>query len=150
MYKHIMVAVDGSDTSERALSEAIGLARDQQAKLLLVLAVEKVNLNAGAEFAPPPEVEKWWEEAGRQILDKALGRAREAGVDAEARLLEIDKLGLGIAGALVEEAKAWPADLFVAGTHGRTGLGHLLMGSVAEGIVRACTVPVLLVRGTPA
>lgn len=147
MYKRIVVAVDGSDTSNRALREAIGLARDQQAGLRIVYAIEEVNLAAGPQFTAPPEMEKWWADAGREILDKALSQAREAGVDAETRLIEIDRLGMGIAGGIIEEAKNWPADLVVAGTHGRTGLGHLLMGSVAEGLVRGCPVPVLLVRG---
>lgn len=147
MYKRILVAVDGSDTSERVLSEAIGLARDQQARLRIVYAIDEVNINAGSEFTTPPEMEKWWAEAGREILDKALNRALAAGADAETRLIELDKLGKGIADGIIEDANAWPADLIVAGTHGRTGLGHLLMGSVAEGMVRRSPVPVLLVRG---
>ncbi len=149
MYRRILVAVDGSDTSGRALHEAIGLARDQRAGLRIVYAIDAVNVNAGAEFSTPPDMEAWWAEAGREILDQARKQAEEAGVGAETRLIEIDKLGLGIPGAIIEEAKTWPADLVVAGTHGRTGLGHLLMGSVAEGIVRGSPVPVLLVRRTP-
>lgn len=150
MYKRIVVAVDGSDTSERALTEAIGLARDQQAKLRIVYAIDKANITAGAEFTPPPEMEKWWADAGREILDKTRNLAREAGVDAETQLIEIDKLGMGVAGGIIEDAKTWLADLLVAGTHGRSGLSHLLMGSVAEGIVRGCPVPVLLIRGKDA
>ena len=49
---------------------------------------------------------------------------------------------------VVAEAKRWPADLIVAGTHGRRGLSHLFLGSVAEGIIRISTVPVLLIRGS--
>ncbi|MGD9786984.1 MAG: universal stress protein [Sulfuricellaceae bacterium] len=150
MYKRILVAVDGSDTSEHALREAISLARDQQARLRIVYAIETVNINAGSEFSPPPDMEKWWADAGREILDKARNQAQEAGVEAETRLIEIDKLGEGVPDAIVEDARAWPADLVVAGTHGRTGLAHLLMGSVAEGIVRHCRTPVLLVRGSQA
>ena len=48
---------------------------------------------------------------------------------------------------LAAEAKAWPADLIVIGTHGRRGVDHLLMGSVAEGVVRISPVPVMLIRG---
>ena len=47
---------------------------------------------------------------------------------------------------IAAEAKAWPADLIVIGTHGRRGVDHLLMGSVAEGVVRISPVPVLLIR----
>ena len=48
---------------------------------------------------------------------------------------------------IVGEAAAWPAELIVVGTHGRRGLSHLFIGSVAEGIVRISQVPVLLIRG---
>ena len=146
MYKHILVAVDGSDTSDRALHEAINLAKDQQAILRIVYAVDEVNINASPEFPNPTEIEQAWTDAGREILDKAQNSARTAGIKAETRLLEIDKLGVRTADAIIQEAKTWPADLLVAGTHGRSGLSHLLMGSVAEGIVRICPVPILLIR----
>lgn len=147
MYKHILVAVDGSDTSNHALREAISLARDQRAKLRIVYAVNEFNINTGVEFVDPVEIEKAWSGAGREILDKAQNQAQVAGIHAETRLIEIDKLGMGIADAIVADAKSWPADLLVAGTHGRTGLGHLLLGSVAEGIVRISPAPILLIRG---
>lgn len=146
MYKHILVAVDGSDTSDRALHEAINLAKDQQAILRIVYAVDEVNINASPEFPNPTEIEQAWTDAGREILDKAQNSARATGIKAETRLLEIDKLGVRTADAIIQEAKTWPADLLVAGTHGRSGLSHLLMGSVAEGIVRICPVPILLIR----
>jgi len=148
MYKHILVAVDGSDTSDRALREAINLAKDQRAMLRIVYAVDEVNINAGAEFVNPTEIADTWVKSGLEILDKAKNQAHAAGVhDAESRLIEIDKLRVSVADAIIENAKTWPADLLVAGTHGRTGLGHLLMGSVAEGLVRICSVPILLIRG---
>ncbi len=51
-----------------------------------------------------------------------------------------------MAHAIVEEARHWPADLIVVGTHGRKGLRHLLVGSIAEGVIRDSHVPILLVR----
>ena len=63
----------------------------------------------------------------------------------QTRLLEAD--GERIASVIVEEAKRWPADLIVIGTHGRSGFSRILFGSVAEGVVRTAHVPVLLVRG---
>lgn len=67
---------------------------------------------------------------------ETLYRALAAGVEAEIQLIAVNKLGKKIANGIIEDAQIWPADLIVAGTHGRTGLGHLLMGSVAKGIVR--------------
>jgi nucleotide-binding universal stress UspA family protein len=58
-------------------------------------------------------------------------------------LLEAD--GERIASVIVEEARHWPADLIVIGTHGRSGFSRILFGSVAEGIVRTAHIPVLLI-----
>jgi nucleotide-binding universal stress UspA family protein len=67
-------------------------------------------------------------------------------VAAESQLVKIESLGLRIADAIIQEAAKWSADLIVAGTHGRSGLSHLLVGSVAEGILRVSPVPILLIR----
>jgi nucleotide-binding universal stress UspA family protein len=73
--------------------------------------------------------------------------ARDAGIKAETKLIEATPPGARIASMIAAEAKAWPADMIVIGTHGRRGVDHLLMGSVAEGVVRISPVPVLLIRG---
>ncbi|MGA8864309.1 MAG: universal stress protein [Gallionella sp.] len=146
MYQRILAAVDNSPTSNLALKEAIGLAKEQHAVLRIVYVVDEVSLYSDVQFVDPSEIERAWIETGHEILAKAQSSARTEGIDAEVKLLETENIGERIADAIVEEAKAWPADLVVAGTHGRTGLDHLLMGSVAEGIVRGCPVPILLVR----
>lgn len=145
MYQRILAAVDDSATSDRSLQEAIGLAKDQHAKLRIVYVVDKATIYSSTQL--PPEIERAWIEIGHDILNKAQRSARSGGIDAEVKLLETEIIGDGMAEAIVEEAKAWPADIVVLGTHGRSGLKHLLMGSVAEGIVRNCPAPILLVRG---
>jgi nucleotide-binding universal stress UspA family protein len=82
-----------------------------------------------------------------RILAKAETVARDAGVKAETKLIESTPGGARIASIIAAEAKAWPADLIVIGTHGRRGMDHLMMGSVAENVVRVSPVPVLLIRG---
>lgn len=146
MYKSILVAIDGSQTSEAALNEAIQFARAAGSRLRIVNVVDEVNLN-WSEF--PNTVELWnvLVASGRALLGKAASTAAEAGVEADTRLIELDRLGDRIPDALAREADAWPADLIVVGTHGRRGLSHLLLGSVAEGIVRVASKPILLVRG---
>lgn len=147
MYKSILVAIDGSQTSERALKEAIHLAKGLGGRLLIVNVVDEVNFN----WAEYPNLTEIWDAlvaSGRALLDKAAATAAEAGVAADTRLVELDKLGDRVPEALAREADAWPADLIVVGTHGRRGLSHVFLGSVAEGIVRVATKPVLLIRGT--
>jgi len=147
MFKRILVAVDGSHTAELALQEAIKLAKELQAKLRIVHAVDIVNINLGAEFPNPPEISDALIKSGQRILRKAEAVASEAGIAVETRLIEIDTLNHRIPEMIAADAEAWPADLIVICTHGRRGLSHLLLGSVAEGVVRVATKPVLLIRG---
>lgn len=143
MYKRILVPVDGSRTSDAALDQAAGLARDQKAELRVVYVVDEASIIAGSEYGDMIGVEKTQVEIGKRVLEKARGLYPQA----ETQLLETDSVGQKISDAIVDDAEQWKADLIVSGTHGRTGLSHLLMGSVAEGIVRISKVPVLLVRG---
>ena len=145
MYQRILVAVDGSKTSDRALAEAISLAKDQHASLLVVYAVDERGVYTGSQVIDPAPLVSSWVEAGRRILDQSAELALKSGVRAETRLIE--NADMQIADAILQEAKDGKADLLVAGTHGRSGLTHLLMGSVAEGIIRASSIPILLVRG---
>ncbi len=147
MYRNILVAVDGSHTSDIALQEAIKLASEVQAQLRIVHAVDTVNLNRDTEFPNPAEILDIMLRSGEGILRKAERVAREAGIRAETRLIEIDTLGRRVPEAIAEEAETWPADLVVIGTHGRRGISRLFLGSVAEGVVRVATKPVLLIRG---
>jgi nucleotide-binding universal stress UspA family protein len=146
MYERILVAVDGSTTSERALEEAMGLAKALGSRLRLVHAVDEVTLNWEGEWVNPQELWEAMAAGGRALLDKLAARVKAAGLEGDVKLVEITTAGQRLAEAIVAEAESWPADLIVAGTHGRRGLSHLLMGSVAEGIVRVATRPVLLAR----
>jgi len=145
MYKRILAAVDGSEISQSALTEAVRLAGALGARLCLAYGVDAVTTNAynraDLEQFLAPQVE-----AGRAILAKAAAVAEAAGVLQEERLLEIDAIGRGrLPEALTREAEAWQADLMVVGTHGRRGVSHLLLGSVAEGVVHIAPTPVLVV-----
>ncbi|HTJ55116.1 MAG TPA: universal stress protein [Nitrosospira sp.] len=145
MYRHILVPVDGSSTSARALQEALGLARQQTAELELVYVMEDVLFLENEAYINYEEVQKSARSAGEKTLAQAQAAVRQAGMTAEQRLLEAR--GERIASVIIEEARRWPADLIVIGTHGRSGFSRILFGSVAEGVVRTAHIPVLLVRG---
>jgi len=146
MYTRILIAVDGSATSEHALRHAIGLAKGLSAALRVVHVVDMGVLPLGPELAIDiGAVTKARRTAGEQVLEKARATCRAGGIEAETRLLETGTPTQRIAAAIADEATAWPADLVVAGTHGRTGVQRLLLGSVAEGIARVSPVPVLLI-----
>jgi nucleotide-binding universal stress UspA family protein len=146
MYRHILVPVDGSSTSARALQEALGLARQQTAGLELVYVMEDVLFLENEAYINYEEVQKSARSAGEKALAQAQAAVRQAGMTAEQRLLEAR--GERIASVIIEEARRWPADLIVIGTHGRSGFSRILFGSVAEGVVRTALIPVLLVRGS--
>jgi nucleotide-binding universal stress UspA family protein len=145
MYQRIFVPVDDSETSNLALSEACKLAAECGAQVRMVHVVDLAQFGwGGTEFLDASELQKSVKEAGELVLKQAMEKAQSAGITPECKILE--SWGDKIASVLVEDAAGWGADLVVMGTHGWTGVMHLLMGSVAEGLLKLSDVPVLLVR----
>lgn len=141
MYKQILIAVDGSDTSNLAVQEALKLAKEQGAKVLLLNVIEPF-VHAATEAMV--DLTDAFRREGEEILTAALQRARESGVDAKNVL--IDAGGRRVAAVIVDEAQKAGVDLIAMGTHGRRGIEHLVLGSVAEGVARRTTVPLLLIH----
>ncbi len=149
MYDRILAAVDGSGPSTRAYREALRLASDQHAALKVAHVIDLgVALAPWAEmaFINYDTMDAALRESGARILDAALAEARTAGIAAESVMLETDVDDP--AAEILAEADRWGAGLIVMGTHGRHGLAHLILGSVAEGVIRRATVPVLLLRAS--
>jgi len=145
MYQRILVPIDGSPTSERALQEAIKLA-DVKSRLRLVYVIEEgYPLDAeGYAFIDYATLKEAFRQTGERALAQAANTVQQAGMTAETAVL--DEPGERTAHVIDSDAQSWKADLIVIGTHGRSGVGRLLMGSVAENVVRGASVPVLLVR----
>lgn len=147
MYRRILVATDGSETSKLALNEAVALAKVHQSQLRIVHVVDAAPLfTADTFYANIDKLESGLIEAGKKVLAEALASTQAAGMGAETQLVENEVMNIRVADRIVQEAKAWPAELIVMGTHGRRGMSHLFLGSVAEGVTRTATVPVLLIR----
>ena len=138
MYKKIMVGYDGTKFSDCALKEAISLAKGSGAKLLLVSAPEiNIELQAMA-----PEANKIMEEKARTDLDLAAAKVKKAGLACEKKIV----IAASAQEALVETAKKGKVDLIVLGTHGRTGLVRLLMGSTTARVIGHAHCNVLVAR----
>lgn len=145
MFKKILVAIDGSPASANALDTALELAKQARGDVRLVSV---------ADVTPPATVEPSYIDFGeydkavravaRDALRKGERRANAAKVKADSVIRET--LGRDVSGEIVAEAQRWHADLIVLGTHGRTGLARLLLGSVAEAVSRHAPTAVLLVR----
>jgi len=139
MYKRILVPVDGSQSSAAALTEALKLAKEQGARVCLVHVYERVKhvVTEGVVDLTPS-----LRRQGEQLLAEALRQAHKAGVKATVALAAAGSRR--ISAVIVEQATAERADLIAMGTHGRRGFERLILGSVAEGVARRATVPVLL------
>ena len=145
MYQRILVPIDHSDTSTAALKEAKRLAGEQRAIVRLVHVIDLAQFAWSAnEFLDVPQLQETLRSGGQSLLDSRAEELRADGLTVEVDLLEI--WGGQIARTLVEEGEKWQAELLVMGTHGYGGLTHLLLGSVAEGVLRLTKTPVLLVR----
>jgi nucleotide-binding universal stress UspA family protein len=138
MHKKIMVGYDGTKFSDCALKEAIAMAKDSGTKLLLVSAPE-INV----EFeAMAPKANDLMEEKARADMDRAAAKAKKAGIACETQVIVTTSTNE----TLVETAKKNKVDLIVLGTHGRTGMMRLLMGSTTAWVIGHAHCSVLVVR----
>lgn len=144
-FRHILVATDFSEASRRAFESAGELAAALGADLTVLHACE-VPVPPDAGLAVPPGVDllSAAEAEARRRLDELVASATARGWPCRAIL----RVGVPWQEILSVAAEAL-FDLVVMGTHGRRGIAHALMGSVAEKVVRASPVPVLTVRPAP-
>ncbi|MDD2712552.1 MAG: universal stress protein [Simplicispira sp.] len=146
MYQHILVAVDGSPTSDQAVAQAAALAQAMGARVRLLHVIDPVAHISGFES---PEVYSQQvlpalQKNAQAVLARALEEVARQGVPVDTVLLQ--NLDARVSQLVIEHAKEWGADLIVLGTHGRRGLQRLMMGSDAQDIACTAPVPVLLVR----
>lgn len=148
MYKNILVPIDGSPTSARGLQEAIKVAKGLGGTLRIVHVVNEFVMDSAYAFPQYYEqVIAAMRESGAALLSEAVATAGKHDVACQSELIET--VGGRAADSIIAEARKWPADLIVLGTHGRRGLRRLALGSDAEMVLRSSPVPVLLVRDTP-
>jgi nucleotide-binding universal stress UspA family protein len=144
MFKHIIVPIDGSDFSLQAVDLAASLAKEQMAACTVCTVVDIVP--AAALAAATPDLVNAWlktlEDQAEAAVNAAANRMRAAGVEANAEVVK------GFAPDLIlQVAREHHGDLIVMGSHGRSGLRRLFLGSVAESVLRTSPVPVLIVHG---
>jgi nucleotide-binding universal stress UspA family protein len=140
-WTRICCAVDGTEPSRAALEHAIDLARRHPGALLHVLHVRPAVPSGGAPFAPPPRrpPEEPDDERGRMTGWTAAAREALPG-----RVEAVERSG-DAAAEIVAYAEEWAADVLVLGTHARSGFQRLVLGSVAEEVLREARCPVLVV-----
>jgi nucleotide-binding universal stress UspA family protein len=146
MYSRILVAIDGSPGAAHALKHAAGLAKGLSASLRIIHVVDIGLLPYGPELSIDIDAllaARY--AAAEKILAAARDSVQAPELEVETRLLDTATPVQHVAAAIAEAAASWPADLLVLGTQGRRGIERWLLGSVAEGVARRASVPVLLV-----
>lgn len=143
-FEHILVPVDGSETSYAAVDKAVEIAKAFNSKVTVV-QVLALDPYIAAEYITAAQTNDLVERARTAILktlDEAKAKFAAAGIDAETRLLE----GQVIYSEIVKAAESLNTDLIVIGSHGRTGFKKLFLGSVAQSILGQANVPVMVIR----
>jgi len=143
--QHVLVPIDFSATADQALTYAIALAQQLQARLTLlhVLDITPVTMDemtAGVVTTYLDDLET----DAQHLLQASRERVQRAGLQAESLLVQGTPTQ-----TIVDTAGEQGVDLIIMGTHGRTGLAHVFLGSVAEHVVRQGPCPVLVVRRAP-
>jgi nucleotide-binding universal stress UspA family protein len=149
---NVLLAIDESRHSDAAIAAVLRRFQPDAATVRVLHVVEwPKNLAAPFSFAEGPSaadcilaVHEAMRNDGRALLARAVSRLRDARFTVSEALVEGD-----VRRAILDEAAAWPADLIVLGSHGRTGFNRLMLGSVSEAIVRhaPCSVEVVRDRG---
>lgn len=142
MYKTILMPTDGSECSQKAIQQGLEVAKSMGSAVHFVYALE--NPTSAMWISPESlpygmELLEDLKKVGQHAVDQALQMAAEAGVSAEAKLVEGRPVEV-----ILEAAKT--ADLIVMGTHGRSGLDRFMLGSVTESVLHKSSKPVLVMR----
>ncbi|RFA32522.1 universal stress protein UspA [Virgibacillus dokdonensis] len=141
-YKNIVVAVDGSEASEKAFKKSLAIAkRNNDARLILAHVVDSRTF-ATAEAYDRTLAERA-DEYAKELLDSYVDNAKGAGVDDLVRCVEYGSPKVKIAKDI---AKQFEADLIICGATGMNAVERFLIGSVSENITRYATCDVLVVR----
>ncbi|MDD2946612.1 MULTISPECIES: universal stress protein [unclassified Acinetobacter] len=143
-YQNILVPVDGSETAYAAVAKAAEFAKAFGSKITVV-QVLALDPYIAAEYISASQTNDLIERARNAIVDSlaaAKAKFNEQGLEVETKLLE----GQVIHREIVRAAEDSHADLIIIGSHGRTGLKKLFLGSVAQSVLGESHIPVLIVR----
>ncbi len=140
LFNKIVLAVDGSEISRNAVKYAIELARQSNGTIIAIHVIPPIDVMDIETFNPEKILEGLKEE-GKKILSEVDELAAKAGVKVQTSI----ETGVPFE-KICAVAEALGCDLILMGSHGRTGIGKVLIGSVTERVISRATCPVLVVR----
>jgi nucleotide-binding universal stress UspA family protein len=148
MFKHILVPVDGSSAAQLAVEKAMGLARAFDSRVSVMFVIDPYPFTGvGSDFAYGQDA---YLSAATAEANAAIQTARSvleaAGVSVDTSVVESHAVWRGV----VQTAESGQADLIVMGSHGRSGLERLVLGSVTQAVLSHTRLPVLVVRDVKA
>ena len=145
MFKHLLIATDGSSASEKALAQGLLLAKTLPAQVTVVTVTEPWTEGAYA-IIPTPSLIKAYEQAAAEgaasLLDGDRKAAEEAGVRCQTRHIKDQHPAEGI----IKAAKDQGCDLIIVGSHGRGAMGRILLGSTSLKVLTFSPIAVLISR----
>lgn len=145
MYKHLLIATDGSDLALKAVEQGLALAKALNAKVTAIIVTESWTTFATGEMGmafPIDEYNRGCADRAAKILSTVAKLAEQTGATCEMLHVKDQFIAEGI----IETAKSLGCDLIVMSSHGRRGFSRLLLGSEANEVVTHSTLPVLICR----
>jgi nucleotide-binding universal stress UspA family protein len=142
-FNKILIPTDGSENTKAAIAQGLELAKVMGAEVTALYVVDQASFVNFPMDATVVSIYSLLEKEGKDAVDYVVGEGEKFGVKVEPKVVEGNP-----AKKIVDEAESY--DLVVMGTLGRTGISKLLLGSVAERVVRFAPCPVLVVRNEPA
>ncbi|MCO5064059.1 MAG: universal stress protein [Rhizobiaceae bacterium] len=149
MYTNILISTDGSEVAQRGVDHGLSLAKALGAKVVIISVTEPIPFPAGAAGAgwvPTATDIAGYEQAQKEQADELLGKVREAAQKLGVETKLIHAPDAWPAEAIVQSAKAEGCNLIVMASHGRRGLGRLILGSQTAEVLASSPIPVLVVK----
>ena len=145
-YTSIVVGTDGSETAQRAVAQAAGVAADHGARLVIVTAYEPQGDSLAEDNAAPEDIK--WMLTDRNQAEEKISSGRDIAKQAGAPKVTVQAIEGAPADVLIEAATDFGADCIVVGSVGLKGAGRFLLGSVASSVAHHAPCDVLIVHTT--
>lgn len=145
MYKHLLIATDGSELAEKALTQGIALAKAIGARVSVVTVTEPWHAFAAGEATVSFPIDEY-EEGTTKWVSAVLSHAEKVGRDAGVTCGTVHEKDKHPAEGIIEASERLGCDLIVMASHGRRGLSRMLLGSQANQVVTQSSCPVLICR----
>ena len=144
LLEHVLVPLDGSALAERVLGPALDVVRLWEGRCTLLRVIEANSPSTVGRPNRPRSPEEEREASAREYLENIAGRLRDEGVSVQTRVV----VAPHAAPVILEEAQTQRCDFIALATHGRSGVRRMLLGSIADKVIRGASGPILVYRPT--